>query len=162
MLERGIAALRPSRLHLVIPLVVLMVYGAVLVAQGPRGFEKFPFFKWELFSKMPLRVHDAYTIRFVEAHGEQLAKPVDFADSVGISNFPKSPTAYQLLQQLGRAHEAGRFVAEDTARRTIEDQFLRGAGPARYQLVRLRFDVLERARCHCTISETVLATYEIG
>ena len=162
MLERGIAALRPSRLHLVIPLVVLTIYTGVLVAQGPRGFERFPFFKWELFSKVPLRVHEAYTLRFVEAHGQELAEPVDFADSVGISSGPKSPVAYQLLQQLGRAHDAGRFVAEDTVRRTIEDQFLRGAGPARYQLVWLRFDVLERERCHCTISEKVLATYEIG
>lgn len=157
----GKRILRPGRLHLILPLVVILAYTAVLATRGPTGPERFPVFKWELFSRIPPRVRDAYTIRIVEAKGRPLPEPVRFEQAVGIVSGPKSPVAYQVIQQFGRATEGGRILQADDARRRLEDQFLRDTGPGRYQLVKVRFDLLERIDCDCVISEKVIGEFRL-
>lgn len=157
----GKRLVRPGRLHLVLPVVLLLGYTAVLATRGLTGPERFPVFKWELFSKVPPRVRDAYTVRLVEVRGRLLPEPVRFEQAAGLVAGPKSPVAYQVIQQFGRAQEAGRPLQADDARRRLEGQFLRDTGPGRYQLVKVRFDLLERIRCDCVISEEVIGEFTL-
>jgi hypothetical protein len=136
----------------------LVLYGSVLAWNGPADAdEAFPFFNWSLFSEMPDPIATDYSIRFTRVDGEDLAEPVYFEDAAEFVNTTGSPEAYQTIQRLGSALAGDRIlqVAENQDR--LELAFLAGLSQADYEVVRRRFDILERRECDCFISETVVA-----
>lgn len=142
---------------------VLAVYGAIVVQNGLRApRERFPFFKWELFSRIPAPQRDSYSIRLIEVNGEKLDKPVYFEDAKGIIGASKSPEGYQTLQHFGSAVEHGQFLRIANTKEILESRFMPELTQARYELVRRHFDLLERTECHCFISEKVIGEYQLG
>ena len=153
---------RSTRLVLCV-VAVLTVYGTLMAQNGLRApRERFPFFKWELFSRIPPPQRDSYSIRLIEVNGEKLEKPVYFEDAKGIIGRSNSPEGYQTLQQFGRAVERGQFLRSANTKEILESRFMPELTQARYELVQRHFDVLERIECHCFISEKVIGEYQLG
>lgn len=102
----------------------------------------FPLNSWALFSKVPAEVTD-YGVRLLELNGERITAP-NFVERGGPRPALATVEAYGLIQKLGRAlgnddrHSVGR------ARRALEGIYLSGAEPFRYEVVRRRYDPIER------------------
>jgi hypothetical protein len=113
-----------------------------------RGVDRerlFPLASWALFAKVPAQITD-FSVRLLEIDGVPLARP-RWADSA-TDRLPglASLDAYRLIQQLGRAVQAGDRNTAERARRALEGIYLRGASPFRYEVVRRSYDPLERWR----------------
>jgi len=142
---------------------ILIVYLGIMVQNGPRnGVERFPFFRWELFSRIPTRERESYSIRLTEVNGKALKAPVYFEDADGLVAERRSPSAYQTLQQLGRFTDAKDEMRAAFARQVLETRFMPEITEGRYEVVRRRFDILERLECSCFITETVIGEQSIG
>ncbi len=154
--------MRRTILHLVLVFLMVVGYSGVLLAHGLNSDpELFPVFRWSLFSKVPNQVETNYGIRLLEVHGEPLAWGVYFEQSGGFGLNYSSPDASVLTQAIGAATTPGRekILADRLA--LFEDRFLADAAPVRYELVRRKYDVIDRYFCDCYISEEVLGEFRV-
>ena len=143
--------------------VFLAAYGGLLLLRGPREPEQiYPVSRWELFSRVPERERDSYSIRFVEVDGRVLDEPVYFEDADEFIRNTQSPTAYAVLQDLGRSLERGALLQAAHHQALIETAHLQQLTSARYEVVRRRFDILDRHDCDCFLSETVIGELAWG
>ena len=142
---------------------VMAGYLGVLVLNGPHNSdETLPFFNWSLFSRVPEREGTHYSIRLVEADGRPLDPPVYFDEADDILTTTQLPEASSVMQALGRAMEDGDDAAVEAARRRIESRFLAELDSATYEVVRRRFDIVDRLDCRCYDEETVLGELSFG
>jgi hypothetical protein len=142
---------------------VMAGYLGVLVVNGPRNAdEALPFFNWSLFSRVPAREGTHYSIRLVEVDGSELDEPVYFDEASDIVSTSGLPEASTVMQDLGRAMEDGDEAAVDAARERLESRFLAELDSATYEVVRRRFDIVERLDCSCYLEETVLGELSFG
>lgn len=114
----------------------------ILAAARPPTYEVFPFFCWFLFPIAP-NVEERYALRVAELGGARVVPPT-WLEELDVLDDPWAMDAHWTIQALGRAVEAGRSDDVRTLRRRLEAHFL--PTPARYELVRIRFEVLERWR----------------
>jgi hypothetical protein len=142
--------------------VLLVVYLVVLVANGPRnGDEVFPFFNWELFSRVPEPERTSWSVRLVEVNGEPLPDGVYFEDAGGIVPLAGSSAAFVTMQRFGQGVEAADPVRVDEARRVLESRYLGHFDAVSYELVRRTYDVLDRVTCDCFTDEVVIGEFSI-
>lgn len=135
-----------------IALVVGTFALGMVSAVRPAG-EIFPFASWFLFSLVPQRV-TSYEIR-VRQWGERNFDPARPLIQVeGLVRGPQSSVVYQLVQRFGRAVESGNIPERDIAWRLLQARFS-SSEAVRYEVVRLSYDPMERARGART-EETVL------
>ena len=122
--------------------VLAGLYSQLAMRGGDRD-QLFPASSWALFATVPQQVTD-YGVRVLELRGERLAEP-SFQDGVR-DRLPDlaSLDAYRLIQQLGRALGEDDRDGAARARRALEGIYLKGAEPFRYEIVRRRYDPLER------------------
>lgn len=161
MAKRGL-----SRADRVVAGTVAVLVGYVgLIGLRERtadGTELFPFFKWELFSSVPNRESQDFTIRLLEIDGRVLDEPLYFADAGEHISTAKSPDAVETINRFGEAVRDDRPLVADRQRTLVEGGFLYELGSARYQLVQRRFDLIDRIRCaDCFVEERVLAEFEL-
>lgn len=153
--------LRPSTRIVALLVVFLSVYAALLGFTVARDSDAiFPFNRWDLFSKVPNAMSRNYSLRFVEVDGRVLDEPVYFDHAHGVVDDPGSPVASQLMQDLGHALSRGDDDAAFNAHLQLQARFMQGIGSARYEVVYRTFDVLERHRCGCFISEETVEVLE--
>jgi hypothetical protein len=144
---------------------ILAIY-SLFLARGSYAFsqyrgpsEIFPFFHWELFSRVPEPIQETYGIRFTEMNGAVLDDPVYFEDSILPSH--QSSNAHIVIQEIGGAYETG-DDAVDRYRTILESRYLEPLSGASYELVRREYDVEERYECDCFTTEVVLAEFSMG
>lgn len=135
--------------------VALYVVAGLAATALPPKYEVFPFFCWFLFPVSPT-VESRWALRVEQVGGVTLPE-ARWYEELGVTRDPWAMDAYLTIQALGRAVEAGDAVAEATARRRLEANFL--PTPTRYSLVRIRFEVLERWRDGTLRESRVAARY---
>jgi hypothetical protein len=145
---------------------ILAIYSLVL-ARGSYSFsqyrgpsEIFPFFHWELFSRVPEPTQETYGIRFTEMNSAPLDHPVYFEDSILPTH--QSSSAHAVIQVIGGAFERGDDEAVDRYRTILESRYLEPLSGTRYELVRREYDVEQRYECDCYTTEVVLAEFSMG
>jgi hypothetical protein len=146
-------------------LVVLAVYGVMLaraswaVVQYDPQTEVLPFFRWDLFSRVPEPEQQYYGIRFTSLAGATLEEPVYFEQSALPSH--SNSSAHVLVQRLGQAVEDG---DDDAARyrEILESRYLDGVVGATYELVDREYDIEARLECDCFTSEVVIDRFTVG
>ena len=102
-----------------------------------------PFFSWFLFAQVPNQM-GVFAIKIHEYRGLPLDPPVFFEKASGIVSNPSSPKARELIQRIGERIDSGDRSTADDLRHRFEHGFL--SAPTRYELIRLRYDPLERWR----------------
>jgi hypothetical protein len=143
----------------VVGVAFVALYGAVLAWHGPaRTVEVFPFFNWSLFSTVPERVSTDYSIRFIDVGGDALDPPVYFEEARSFLPTSASPGARQVIRELGKAVDEGHPLRLVRNQQILEREYLAALEQADYELVRRRFDIVDRRSCDCFISETVIGT----
>lgn len=149
---------RSTTVQFLAALVLVALYSAVLVYQGPRGEEHYPVFKWELFSKVPDRKEIDYGFRITAVDDRVLLVPRYFEQAGEFFSMTKSPDATHLARSLGMAIDRGWESRAEDVRDRFEARFFAGHDVT-YEVVERRYDTIERVECRCYESERVLATY---
>lgn len=135
----------------------ILLYTAVLVVNGPENREEaFPVFSWSLFSKIPEAEITDYSIRFTSVDGVELPTPLYYDEATALLTTAQRPEPNQVMQKLGSAVASDKPYAAALAKETLEDRWLEGIDSAEYEIVRRRFDIIERTTCDCFQEETVL------
>jgi hypothetical protein len=135
----------------------IVLYAAVLVVNGPENREEaFPVFSWSLFSKIPEAELTDYSIRLTSVNGQELPTPLYYDQATSLLVTARRPEPNLVMQQLGSAVARDKPYAAALAKETLEDRWLEGIDSAEYEIVRRRFDIIERSRCDCFEEETVL------
>jgi len=152
-----------TRRLLTLALGSLVAYGAILsVATVVRGSaEIFPFFSWQLFAGVPAPIDQDYGVRLTAADGRAIAPAVYFEDAASYISASHSISARALIQDLGRNLERKRSPQSARERAILESRYLQDLGSGRYQVVRRRFDVIDRVDCRCFIEEAVVAEFSL-
>ncbi len=141
------------RLQTALAALVVGTFALGLVSAVRPGGEIYPFASWFLFSLVPQRV-TSYEIR-VHAWGErEFDPPKPLIEVGGLVRSPQSSLVYQLVQRFGRAVESGNQADRDNAWRLLQATFSSSVD-LRYDLVKLSYDPMERAR-GARIERTVL------
>lgn len=132
------------RLQSALAALVVGTFALGMVSAVRPGGEIFPFASWFLFSLVPQRV-TSYEIR-VHSWGERkFDPPKSLIDVDSLVRSPQSSLVYQLVQRFGRAVEAGDAAESDRAWSLLQARFSSSDG-LRYDLVKLTYDPMERAR----------------
>lgn len=105
--------------------------------------EIIPIYSWFLFITVPNEKVE-YAVLLYEYHGKVFQPPIFFQEAKGIVNQPTSAVALSNIQDFGRAESAGNKEESERVRKLFEQNFL--PPPARYELVRLRYDPVQRWR----------------
>jgi hypothetical protein len=157
-----------GRTHRLVWLLVgiLAVY-SVFLARGLHAFsqergagETFPFFVWELFSRVPKPEQTSYGVRLTAMDGTVLTTPVYYEDSL-LPTHQSSP-AQAMIAVIGRAYAQGDEERVERYRTIFESRYLQPLEQATYELVWREFDIEERYSCECYTSETVIAEFTLG
>jgi hypothetical protein len=144
---------------------ILGVY-SIFLAQGVYAYsqergarETFPFFIWDLFSRVPQPDQVSYGIRLTEMDGTRL-DPVYYEETTLPTH--QSSAAQAMIGTIGSAYESGDAERVDHYRTIWESRYLQPLASAQYELVRREYDVEERHDCDCYRREVVLAEFVMG
>jgi len=119
--------------------------GGVFRFTRPGG-EVFPVSSWTLFLYVPNRVSE-YDVELLSLAGERLPEPLALHRARGRVPGAGDISAAQLVQRMGRAHEAGDEARLAELRRLFERRWLGDASaPLEYRLVRHHYSPIERWR----------------
>jgi len=151
-------------------LAFLLVYGLIFahavfvqVTEHRASPERFPFFKWELFSRVPRSQQEDYGVRFVEVDGQPVDPPVYFEQADEFLSTSRSPDAQSTIRNIGRAVEHDQPVLLTDNRALFEGRHLQELESATYEVVKRRYDLVERVDCiGCFEEETVLDEFTVG
>jgi hypothetical protein len=151
-------------------LAFLLVYGLIVahavflqLTEHRTSEEIFPFFKWDLFSRVPNSDQEDYGIRFVEVDGRPVDPPVYFEEADELISTSRSPDAQSTIRNIGRAVEHDQPVVLAENRALFEGRQLQGLDSATYEVVKRRYDLIERIDCvDCFEDETVLDEFTMG
>lgn len=151
-----------SQVAVRVVVVFIVAYVGLLFLRDPHNPDQiYPVTRWDLFSKVPSSVRTSYSIRFVEVDGVPLDEPIYFEKADSYVRNTESPTAYQVLQDLGRATERDQPLRMTRYLDLLVTSDLTGIRSARVEVVKRRFDILERLECDCFLEEQVLAELEV-
>ena len=154
---------RRTSVLLTLTAALLVGYCGVLLWVGPTSArETFPFFNWQLFSKVPPEVNTSYGVRILEVDGVDVDPPRYFEASPDLFPSAKAPEASTAALAWGRHLRADRELESAVAQDLFEARFFASATTVRYEFVERRYDVIERVDCECYVSEEVLGEFEYG
>jgi hypothetical protein len=142
-------------------LVFCLLYVGIITVGG-RAYEMFPFFAWDLFSKVPSPQGQDYSVRIDRAEGLPGPFPVYF-ENANLQTGGLEIQGYFLLQVLGKSAEGTNTRGAAILRKNFESTYLAGLSHIRYALVKRTFDIRERVACHTCFSRlTVIGRYTTG
>jgi hypothetical protein len=142
-------------------LVFCLLYAGIIAVSG-RANETFPFFAWDLFSKVPSPQGRDYSIRIDQAQGLPGPFPVYF-ENANLQNGAQEIQGYFALQVLGQSTEGTIKLDTVALRKNFESTYLAGLSHARYALVKRTYDIRKRVTCPtCFTGVTVLGEYTTG
>ena len=135
------------------------IAGGVHVLQRDQEInEIYPIAPWALFCFTPNDEVD-YGIRLLAIDGRTLKKPIYFEDHIALPDANKI-IAYAAIQQMG--HVADQALADELAQgreRFERNYWLSTHQQVQYELVKRRFDVLERHHEGTFREESVLGNF---
>ena len=136
--------------------VAIVVLAAIAAATELSGhYQVLPFSSWELFSRMPDQERLDYGLRLTSIDGTRQEPPVYF-ESSGLPD-AASPTAYELVQDIGRATTRGDLRQAEAEFDTFAGRYLGGVD-AEVEVVQRVYDVLDVRDCDCFLEQTVIGT----
>ena len=142
-------------------LVFCLLYAGIITVAS-RAHETFPFFAWDLFSKVPSPEGRDYSVRIDQAQGLPGPFPVYFENS-GLETGGREIQGYFALQVLGKSAEGTNKLGTAILRKNFESTYLSRLSHARYALVRRTYDIRKRVTCAtCFKDVTVLGEYTTG
>lgn len=145
-------------------LVLTAVYlGFVIERERISGSEeRYPFASWSLFSKVP-GVVDDHGLLLISINGRQLEPPVMFEESGRWFWAAGHHAAYCAILDFGSAVAQENEPEMERRRRLVERLYL-GGGKAsvEYQLVRRRWDPMQRWRGGDFIELEVLSSHRVA
>lgn len=120
----------------------------------------YPFFSWILFEKTPQVVQEGYALRIISIEKNILDEPSYF---YGNRNFfmkdTLSSTEYhRVINQLGESLEEGLNDKILLYREVLEDNFV--FKPISYEIVLIKFDLIERWQGNKLLEEKSLIVFE--
>jgi hypothetical protein len=115
--------------------------GVVLGFAGAKQI--FPFFSWNLFGDIPNERYE-YSAILITYNGIPVSPPKLFQQGEDIISEHDSSTARRNLQNFGSAYERGDMEGANKFRKLFEENYLKA--PAKYRLVKLIYDPIERWR----------------
>lgn len=124
--------------------------------------EALPFFTWSLFSQVPDREQVHYSLRLVDVDGTRLDPPRYFDEASDLVAAAQLSEANELVQAVGLRLDAGEDAEAEELLVLFESRFLNEFDEATYEVVRRRYDVVDRLTCDCDIDATVLGTFTLG
>lgn len=143
-------------------LVFCLLYVGIIIVGGGRSHETFPFFPWDLFSKVPSPEGRDYSIRIDQAQGLPGPLPVYFENS-NLQTGAQEIQGYFALQVLGKSTEGTDRLGAAIVRKNFETTYLAGLSHVRYALVRRTYNIRKRVTCPTCFTEvTVLGEYTTG
>lgn len=107
-----------------------------------RTGEIFPIYSWQLFSFVPQKTITEFAIEIQELQGKKLETPQLFQNMRSIIPGASLFTAYRTIQNLGRAQTRNNSIKTEKLKKQFEDLYLKL--PAKYDLIQITFDPLER------------------
>lgn len=141
-------------------LILLGLYAGIGSITWYRfGYEIYPIFPWELFSRVPTTVSD-YGLRITHLNGQPLDPPVYFEDAPDRFPEARSIIASGDTQSLGAAIERNDQPGITSLRQRIEARYLAAAPSVQYEVVKRQWLPLERYRQHTFVDEHVIAQFE--
>jgi hypothetical protein len=140
--------------------LVLFVAAYSVVAVITYSHVVWPFFAWNLFTKVPTPVSGDYNIRIVAVQGVRAKTPVYFEDARPRTTFGQLIQGYQTLQNWGNLTRQGKHNQAEVVRERFESIYLTDLSQVRYEFVHRAWDIRKRVDCRtCFIDVTVLDTY---
>lgn len=139
---------------------VVIGISARIVTKGDEDF--YPFFSWFLFSKVPARVQDDYLIKILEYRGQPQSPPLLVEKTPGIFNSSRSLAEYfQMTRNLGSAVKRG-DTKEINRFRTHFENNLFSEQKLKYQVLEVRYNLVDRYRNGSLITSQEIAVFESG
>ena len=157
---------RPTRRVVWCAIALLALYSGFL-ARGTHAFtqqrsapEIFPFFVWELFSRVPHPEQRSFGVRLTAMNGSLLAEPVYFEDTTLPAH--DSGPAHNVINKIGHAYRSGDQDTLERYRTILESRYLHPLESATYEVVDRTYEVEARYDCDCYTSETVVTSFTMG
>lgn len=141
-------------------LICLILYPIIALSTiGLPQRELFPFFSWELFSYIPADTITSYGIRFSSANSAPLEQPIYFEEAKHLTPHADSVDAFVTIQTLGNAIAQNEPEKITATRHLMQSTYFGDLTAAEYEIVRRRFDLLERWQHNRYLEEEALATF---
>jgi hypothetical protein len=140
----------------------LVLYVGVIAVNSPTGGaeEVFPLYSWDLFSRVPPRDNLDYDLRLIALNGRKLETPLYFSEAGPFVAGSRSPEAALVIEKFGKALARHDRVAADHQQNLLDGRFLVNVKTVSYEIVRRRWNLLERSKCHCFEEEVVVGRFE--
>ena len=131
---------------------------ARFTAKGAEDF--YPFFSWFLFSEVPSRIQQDFTLRIHSAGGQQFVPPELFENARELHNTKRRSYSeyYHLIQSLGRSLVQRRDTEVARIRAQLEQRF--AVHPVTYEVVRATYNPIERWKYGTVIELESIATFD--
>ncbi len=142
-------------------LVFCLLYAGIITVAS-RAHETFPFFAWDLFSKVPSPEGRDYSVRIDQAQESSRTVPGVLREQQP-GDRGAEIQGYFALQALGKSAEGTNKLGTAILRKNFESTYLGALSHARYALVRRTYDIRKRVTCAtCFNDVTVLGEYTTG
>jgi hypothetical protein len=149
-------AVRRSEWFLRAALVFLLGYG--LIASGGRKHETFPFFAWDLFTKVPKPQIADYDVRILSA--KELARTPIYFEDAHLQGPAKLTEGYVAIQRLAVIIDRLGDTQATAERKHFESVYMNSLSDVRYEVVLRFYDIRQRVECRTCFTEVrVLGTY---
>ena len=134
---------RYGRLRWLMSIGLLSYFTIGVVNELALDVEIYPVFSWFLFTHVPGEVTE-YELAVVEFDGQSVEPPVLFREAGDMMPDAESMTAHILVQRIGAAWDSEDLDEVQNLMDVFEGSFV--PVPARFDLVQVRYDPLERLR----------------
>lgn len=139
----------------------LLYFLGSFYTSGTLEGEAYPFFSWFVFTKVPPKFQEGYTIRILKYGDKQLHSPVSFEDAydVYMNRGIASPQYNYMIRALGTSVENKDLREIKRHRHTLEATFL--SQPVVYEVVKIKFSTLERWRTGQVLESKSIAVFNV-
>lgn len=143
-------------------LVIYFVVGVSSRVSTKGDEDTYPFFSWFLFSKVPARVQDDFLIKILEYKGKTQSPPLLVEKTPGIFNSARSLAEYfQMTRNLGSAVRRGNAAEVNRYRKHVETNLF-SSQKLKYQVLEVRYNLIDRYRSGSLLSSQEIAVFESG
>jgi hypothetical protein len=137
-------------------LAFVVAYGLIALTERPH--ERFPFFAFDLFTKVPPQKSADYDVRIIEGNG--LPRVPVFFEDAHLQDPATLIQGYFVIQQFGKLLARHNGPQSDAIRKQFESTYLSRVPHARYEVVVRTYDIRKRISCRsCFTKLRVLGAY---
>ena len=131
---------RSTKIFVALFLAVYFLAG--LYTSNLPNREAYPFFSWNLFSKVPQANVREFALRIVEYKGQRFDPPIFLNEAKGMYSRARLHKYWGPINSLGRNIKSNNKEEIERFRRRVENIFY--SHPVTYEIVRIRYNSVER------------------